>query len=288
MLSILIPTHDHICYPLVADLHRQAEQLGVPYEIIVAEDGSRSQVDIIANHKIMELSHCRHLIRKENVGRAAIRNVLIGASAGEWLLMMDADGKVVREDFLAKYWAAKEGHDVVCGGIKTPDVCHDPKRTLRWKYEKAYEKKHGYISQQFRSFCFLIKRQVAEKVRFDERYRHYGYEDVQYGKDLEEAGFQIHSIDNPLENLDFEPNDAFLRKTEEAIRSADQFRNDLSDRVAVARIYDKHKKWGWAIRMFFRLFRTPIRKNLLSENPSLFWFSVYKLCFYATINTPTA
>lgn len=283
MLSILIPTHDYTCYPLVAALHEQAEQLGVPYEIIVAEDGSRSQVDVIANHKMEELSHCRHLVRKENVGRAAIRNVLIDTSVGEWLLMMDADGKVVREDFLAKYWTAKEGHDVVCGGIKTPDVCHDPERMLRWKYEKAYEKKHGYISQQFRSFCFLMARRVADKVRFDERYRHYGYEDVQFGKDLEEAGFRVHGIDNPLENKDIETNAVFLQKTEEAIRAAHQFRNDLGGRVTVACMYDQYRPCGWAIRLFFRLFRKPIRQNLLSPHPSLFWFSMYKLGYYATL-----
>ena len=77
MLSILIPTHDYTCYQLVADLHQQAERLGMPYEIIVVEDGSRSQVNIIANHKIEELNHCRHILRKENVGRSAIRNFLM-------------------------------------------------------------------------------------------------------------------------------------------------------------------------------------------------------------------
>ena len=76
MLSILIPTRDYTCYQLVADLHEQAEGLGIPYEILVAEDGSRSQVSIIANHKITELSHCRHLVNKENFGPANIRNML--------------------------------------------------------------------------------------------------------------------------------------------------------------------------------------------------------------------
>ncbi|MBR1666911.1 MAG: glycosyltransferase family 2 protein [Bacteroidaceae bacterium] len=283
MLSILIPTYDYTCYKLVADLHEQAEQLNMPYEILVAEDGSRSQVDIIANHKIEELSHCRHIVRKENVGRAAIRNFLINEAKGDWLLMMDADGKVVREDFLEKYLAAGKEHDVVCGGIKTPDIWHNPDSLLRWRYEKAYEQKHGYISQQFRSFCFLLTKKVTEQVRFDERYLHYGYEDVQFGKDLEAAGFQVFGIDNPLENNDIETNAVFLQKTEEAIRSAHHFNKDIGDNVSLARTYNKYKRWGWAFRLFFTFFQKPMRHHLLSKNPSLFWFSVYKLCYYSTL-----
>lgn len=285
VLSILIPTHDYTCYKLVLDLHEQAEQLGVPYEIIVAEDGSRSQVDIIANHKIEELSHCRHIQRRENVGRAAIRNFLTDEAKGDLLLFMDADGRVTDKDFLEKYVAAGREHDVVCGGIKTPDVCHDPTRRLRWSYERAYEQHNGRISKEFRSFCFLISRRVSERVRFDERYRHYGFEDVQYGAELAAAGFQIHGIDNPLENQDIETNEAFLRKTEEALRSAHRFRADIGERVTVVRTYEKYKHWNLAgaVRLFFRLFRRPMRHNLLSPHPSMFWFSVYKLGYYSTL-----
>jgi len=283
MLSILIPTRDYTCYQLVADLHNQAEELGIPYEILVAEDGSRSQVSIIANHKIEELSHCHHLIRKENVGRSAIRNVLIDASKGNVLLLMDADGKVVRKDFLQRYWQAGQTHDVVCGGIQTPNTCPDPTRTLRWKYEKAYEAQHGCISEQFRSFCFLISRQVTDQVRFDERYRHYGFEDVQFGLDLKAAGYTITSIDNPLGNKDFETNAIFIEKTEEALRAAFQFRHDIGEHITLTRIYDKYKAWGWALRGGFRILRPLLRRNLLSTQPSLFLFSVYKLGYYATL-----
>ena len=283
MLSILIPTHDYTCYQLVADLHQQAERLGMPYEIIVVEDGSRSQVNIIANHKIEELNHCRHILRKENVGRSAIRNFLMDEAQGDLLLLMDADGRVVRDDFLAKYVEAGQAHEVVCGGIKTPDLCHDPHKKLRWKYEKAYEAKYGYVSEQFRSFCFLITRRVADKVRFDERYRHYGYEDVQYGHDLKAAGFEVCVIDNPLENKDIETNDLFLRKTEEALRSAHQFRGEIGEHIALTRTYHHYQALGGLLRLFFHLFGSAMRKNLLSRNPSLLCFSVYKLTYYATL-----
>ena len=281
MLSILIPTYDYTCYKLVFDLHKQAEALSIPYEIIVAEDGSRSQVCIIANHKICELPNCRHIIRKENVGRAAIRNFLITEAKGDVLLFMDADGKVVRNDFIARYWEAGKTHDVVCGGIKTPDVWRDPTRMLRWKYEKAYEQRHGYISTQFRSFCFLISRRVSENVKFDERYQEYGYEDVQYGKDLAAAGFNVFAIDNPLENTDIETNKVFLKKTEAALRTASKFQEDIGDLVVVTATYQKYKIFGWAMRIFFSLFRNSMQRNLFSANPSLMVFRLYKLCYFS-------
>ena len=282
-LSILIPTRDCTCYKLVHDLHAQAEQLGITYEIIVAEDGSRSQVDIIANHKICELSNCQHILRKENVGRSAIRNFLTAKAKGDALLFMDADGKVVRHDFLARYLEASKTHDVVCGGIKTPDEWHNPQRMLRWKYEKAYEQKNGRISIQFRSFCFLVSKRASEQVKFDERYRDYGYEDVQYGKDLEAAGFQVHAIDNPLENTDIETSDIFLEKTEAALRTAHKFQKDIGDSVIISKTYQKCRAFRWAIKLLFRLSRKMLRRNLLSPNPSLLLFSAYKLGYYSTL-----
>ena len=115
MLSLLIPTYDFTCYSLVADLHQQAETLGIPYEIIVAEDGSRSQVDIIANHKIEELSHCHHHIRKENIGLASTRNELVTIAQYEWLLIIDSDAVVEKPDFLRTYIQAIGKAEVVLG-----------------------------------------------------------------------------------------------------------------------------------------------------------------------------
>ncbi len=282
-LSVLIPTYDYTCYKLVYDIHEQAEALGISYEIIVAEDGSHSPVNIIANHKIIDLSNCRHLQRKENVGRSAIRNILAQEAKGDMLLFMDSDGKVVRDDFVKKYIDAAKDHDVVCGGMKCPDVCYDPHKQLRWKYEKRYEQKVGCISEQFRSFCFLISRKVADVVKFDERYTQYGYEDVKYGKDLKTARFEIYCIDNPLENKDIEDNEAFIRKTEEALKSAHTFSSDICDEVTVVRTYNKYKSLGWLIRAFFCLFKRPMKSNLLSSNPNLILFNLYKLGFYSTI-----
>mgnify|MGYP002623706828 CR=1 FL=1 len=284
MLSILIPTHDYNAYPLVESLHQQAELLvSVPYEIILVEDGSRDTVSMIANLKVSDLTHCHYIRRRENVGRSAIRNYLMTEAQGDWLLFMDADGKVVRPDFLQKYVDAAQHHAVVCGGVVHPDQWHDPHRMLRWKYEKAYERKYGNISEQFRSFSFLIHSTVADRVRFDERYDGYGYEDVQFGQDLIRAGYTIHPINNPLLNNDIEDNSTFLRKTEEALRAAHRHRHDIGHCVKIHQIYSKYKPLSPLMQMGYKLFAPLLRRNLLSAHPSLVLFNLYKLGYYACL-----
>lgn len=284
MLSILIPTYNHTCYTLVADLQRQAEGLDIPYEIIVVEDGSRDSVSMIANLKIADLPHCRYIRCKENVGRAAIRNFLMQESEGELLLFVDSDAQVINDDFLKRYVDAAKCHDVVCGGVTHPDKWNNPDSMLRWRYEKNYERKHGNVGEQFRSFSFMINRRVADKARFDERYQMYGYEDVQFGKDLQTAGFKVHSIDNPLLNTDIETNPVFLHKTEEALQMAFQFRKDIGDRITIVRIHDRYRFLSPLLKCFYRLFAPLLRRNLLSANPSLLLFNLYKLGHYSCLN----
>ena len=97
MLSILIPTYNYDCTRLVGDLHRQAERLGVAYEIIVADDASPIPTYKERNRAINALAHCRLIELEENVGRARIRNRLADEAQHEWLLFMDADAEVMSD-----------------------------------------------------------------------------------------------------------------------------------------------------------------------------------------------
>ena len=191
-LSILIPTYDFVCYPLVLSLHGQAEALGIDYEILVAEDGSKQQDRVVANLKINELPHCRHLRRTENAGRAAIRNILADEAQGEWLLFLDSDAKVEKPDFLAAYLAAanaespepsdeqeepdnvqaepcdeqKEPRDaqaedvtarrsnapVIVGGLYHVPACADPTRALRFRYEHEADRSRSAAQRSLKPY----------------------------------------------------------------------------------------------------------------------------------------
>ena len=102
-LSVLIPTYNQSCLELVSQLQTQLEQAGVPYEIIVADDGSTDQAAVEANLGIANLERCQYIVRKENAGRAAIRNFLAQTAQYDHLLFIDSDMSVVSDQYIARY-----------------------------------------------------------------------------------------------------------------------------------------------------------------------------------------
>ena len=75
-LSILIPTYNDLCVKLVGDLKQQVEAAGIVYEILVGDDGSTDLSVMAENKEIVQWEHCQYLIQSQNIGRAAIRNLL--------------------------------------------------------------------------------------------------------------------------------------------------------------------------------------------------------------------
>ena len=202
-LSVLIPTYHCSCLPLVEQLHKQLEQTAIPYEIIVGDDGSTDTATIQANQPINDLPHCQYIVRTENTGRAAIRNFLAQTAQYEFLLFIDSDMTIVSETFIQHYLAA-DCQTVVDGGIT---VCGDPvelKGNLRYLYEQAEAPHHTATERQhsphqhIHTANLLIRRDLMLQYPFDERFRHYGYEDVLLGKTLQRHHIPMLHIDNPL------------------------------------------------------------------------------------------
>lgn len=229
MLSILIPIYNHNCNLLVNTISEQAKALGLEYEIVLVEDGS----DKVYDYSQLNIPQVRHIVRKTNVGRSAIRNVLFTEAAYPLMLMMDCDVCIQKNDFLKVYLEAAKTHDIVCGGLVYPATLPSVSFRLRYNYEKYYEthtsveKLNTMARPQFRSSSFVIKKNVTDKIRFDERFVDYGYEDVKYGKDLLDAGFRPYYIHNPVLNTDLETNTVYLAKVQESLRTLYKFRDDL-------------------------------------------------------------
>lgn len=149
-LSILIPTYNNVCLELVRDLQAQASILSstndLEYEILVADDGSTDKNTIEKNCEINGLDNCRYIERKENIGRAAIRNFLAKEAKYLWLLFLDSDLKLDNSDFIRNYMLSKG--NVIVGGLKIGGNPITLKDNLRYKYEKKCEKQHNYKHRQ--------------------------------------------------------------------------------------------------------------------------------------------
>ena len=286
-LSILIPTYNDVCVRLVADLRQQAEQAGIVYEILVADDGSTNEDVIRENSVISEWEHCQYLRQSENIGRAAIRNFLAREAHHDWLLFIDSDMSMVRTDYLSKY-VSTDGADVVDGGVIIGGDADALKGNLRYQYEKAAEHEHTAERRQqnpyrdFHTANFLIRRDLMLTHPFDERFRHYGYEDVLFGKQLRADHIAITHIDNPMGFSTFESNPDFVAKTEEGLQTLSQFRDELRGYSRMLTFVEGiHIPLIVSlIRLTHRLFGSFIRRNLCGNHPNLRLFGLYKLGYF--------
>ena len=289
-LSILIPTYNDLCFTLVGDLRQQAEEAGIDYEILVGDDGSTDAEVIEKNRKICKWPHCHYLIQIQNIGRAAIRNFLAKEAHHDWLLFIDSDMTIARVDYLSKY-LAMEGSEVVDGGVIIGGDADTLKGNLRYLYEKTSEQEHTaekrqqHPYQDFHTANFLIRRDLMLVHPFDERFRHYGYEDVLFGKQLRAKGVKITHIDNPLGFSIFEENTQFILKTEEGLRTLHQFQSDLRGYSRLLTLVEGiHLPIILSlIRCWHKLFGKWERKNLCGSHPSLRLFKLYKLGYYLKI-----
>ena len=295
-ISILLPSYNNDCRELVSNLCVQAEDIKnqVPlfaYEIILADDGSTDKDVVEANRSIGNIPNCRFIEMNENIGRSRIRNRLAQEARYDYLLYMDSDMMPYSGAFLKSYVTC-QGNDVIDGGVIVPQYLNRIiKGNLRHMYERAAqplhtaEKRSGNPYRDFHTANFLVRREVMLALPFDERFRSYGYEDVLLGKRLKQAGMEIMHIDNPVAFVHFETNDSFLKKSECAMRTLYQFRDDLrgySNMITATDVINRVVPLCIS-RFLFWLSAPLLRANLRSKQPSLKIFGMYKMGYYLSL-----
>jgi glycosyltransferase involved in cell wall biosynthesis len=223
MISVLIPTYNYNAHNLVAEIHQQLIKSNINFEIICLDDGSKWPHNSL-NEKINTLSHSKFEILPNNIGRSAIRNLLVKKAAYDWLLFLDADVKPVKSDFIATYFRqmSKKGR-VFCGGIAYQDHPKN-KSFLRYKYGKkheevALEKRIKEPNKYFFTGNFFIRKIVFDKVQFEEKLIEYGREDLLFSIGLSENKFAITHLKNEVYHLGLDENNVFITKTKKAMEN---------------------------------------------------------------------
>jgi len=291
MISVCIPVFNFDITQLVADLSRQAEEIGSSVEIILIDDASDEKYKKInapacVRHTYVELN--------KNVGRAKIRNLFLDYALNEFLLFIDCDSKIISDNLLSNYIKSIKPRKtkVICGGSIYDKAMPEKNKMLRWKYGNVMESQSAEIrnrtpNNSFMTNNVLINRHVFDEIKFDERISEYGHEDTLFGFQLKKKGIQVLHIENPVLNNDIDENGVFLEKTEKSILNLitiaeyTGFDKDFVRDVAILNFYKKLNSAGLTgvIAFLYSGIQPFLNRLLVKGYVNLRVFNFYKLGF---------
>lgn len=294
MYSVLIPTYNTDIRQLVGDLHRQALELMLDFEIIVLEDGSEKFLE--ENTRIAGWYNCRYIRLEQNIGRSAARNRLADEARYPYLIYMDCDAEVQHDDYLRRYANFfRETDVIVIGGTAYDESFDDPRYSLRLTYGRKREANLLYHNRQtsfnnFATFNFLISKNIVSTIRFNESIAGYGHEDTLFGHALHEAGFSFFRIDNTLIHQGLDDNYTFLKKTEESVANLYKLYRTghypfLKNDSQLLKAFESLKKRRLItlVSLTGLVMRPFLRWQLSSARPSLRLYDWYKLAHLCTV-----
>lgn len=293
MLSILIPTFNYNSYPLVKELYEQCFESKIDFEILCQDDASNQFVD--ENHKINNIEHCDFSRNNSNLGRGKNRNNLAKKAGYEWLLFMDCDTFPTQDNFIQNYISQiyKEQGKVIFGGIKYQREKPETNQLLRWVYGNAretipFEKRNSNPNSNALTSNLLIKKEVFFSKPFDESITRYGYEDLVFLSDLKKKGFVVKHVDNPTYHLGLETSKQFLEKTKIALENLKTITQSYTLDSSESKLWRTYNflKGLYLVdfaTFIFKKVEMKIENNLLSKNPSLLLFDIYKLGYFCSL-----
>ena len=288
MISILIPTYNKICVSLVQEMYNQASDLQIPFEILVADDGSTEEIKE-ANNAINSLDYCHYILLKENMGPAKIRNFLADQAKYDYLLFMDSDTMPSNNAFLKNYLEKRLKNGIVCGGLAYERKENPPMCYLRYIYgikveESSATQRNKSPYDKFISMCFLASKEIFKSIRFDDK-MHFGYEDAWFGVLLKKASVPIVHIDNPVYHQTTDKAEDYLHKIRISIQNLICHKEKMSKHIRLLQWYEKIERMHLSrlVCIFFQITEFLLVKNLISKHPSMHLFAFYKLgylCYF--------
>jgi GT2 family glycosyltransferase len=290
MLSILIRTYNDSVFEIVDEINQQCQKLSFNYEILISDDDPNG--DKVNEEELMKFPNLKYWKNQSNLGRSNNLNKLIGASKFDYVLLLDNDVIPLRTNFIDIYLKKiKEECKVIYGGLSYENTPPETNQRLRWLYGHKKEAKSVHIRKEKFKFDVLVSNLVLKKSAFaqpifDTELMTYGYEDLIFSEGLKRNRIYVCHLDNPVIHKGLETSKEFLNKTETALKNLIQLikKGKLSKEVTpLSRAYFNLK--SSRIEAIFRgcigLFENSIKRNLVSDQPSLFRLNVYKLYFFS-------
>jgi hypothetical protein len=207
---------------------------------------------------------------------------------------MDCDTFPTQNNYIQKYISQiNEAEKVVFGGIKYQKEKPSNDQLLRWFYGNAresisVEKRNTNPNGSALTSNIIIQKKVFISNKFNDSITKYGYEDLVFLSDLKKKGVLVKHIDNPTYHLGLETSEQFLAKTKialENLKSISENNSIYNSESKILKVYNILKQLYLTsfISILFKKNERNLEHNLLSKNPSLFLFDLYKLGYYCSI-----
>ncbi len=167
-LSVIVPAFNEeaLLDPAVRQLRRTLDELGVPAEIIIVNDGSRDQTGAIADRLARELPHIT-VSHQQNQGIGGAFRTGASRATGEYLILWPADMPAERSD-LAPYVEQFGRADVIVG-VRRARVGYNPLMRLNaWMYPKLVATFFGLRLRDV-NWIHAYRREAFLKIRLTQR-----------------------------------------------------------------------------------------------------------------------
>lgn len=193
--SIIVPTYRGVeRLPCLLDA-LAAQQRGTPaFEVILVIDGVDDGSAALAEAE--RRVAVRHILFPQNQGRVAALNAGFDAAQGRVLIRCD-DDLVPAPDYVAQHVAAHASGERGVIGLYRNEFRHTAYATVYGRDADERFRRDAYATPSDRTWRFWagncsITRDTWKRVGpYDPEYRLYGWEDVDYGYRLHEAGVPV-------------------------------------------------------------------------------------------------
>ncbi len=245
-MSVLVPFLNDDPRPLIAALGTEAKALGGAVEVVLLDDGS-GDPDLIervtASAQTCPLP-VRFVTLAFNQGRARGRNSLAAHARAGHMLFLDSDMLPDAPDFLSRWVDLIDTSDpaVAFGGFSLEQAPlqreHALHRQLAQRSDCAPAELRRLKPEKYVfTSNLLIRRAVFEAEPFDEGFKGWGWEDVEWGVRVSRSHAIIH-VDNPATHLGLDGPKAIAAKYEQ---SAANFARILAAHPDVVRGYPSYR-----------------------------------------------
>ncbi|RIJ23270.1 glycosyltransferase family 2 protein [Henriciella barbarensis] len=289
-ITVCVPCYRDDVSALVANLS-QAEG-AARAAVLIYDDGS-ADPQLTARLKTFLEAYpgpARLVTASDNQGRAHARNRLHDVCESDWILFLDADMKPDDARFLARYLAAVEeceGPALIAGGFSLQHAEVSAQTRLHAAQSLASECLDAVARRKepgryvFTS-NILVHRRVLSEVPFDDGFKGWGWEDVDWGLNVAKA-YPVHHIDNTATHLGLDETDTLLRKFGSSAQNFARLARRHPDAVQSMPLYQiAHKFRNLPARtLFMGLARFGARSATLPDGLRLACLKTYRALAYS-------